>query len=61
MISVLAQERFLGAALGSIFTGVVVFEQRRSIYSSISENQFQPKPQSQVKDFRHLIDCLGNS
>ncbi|XP_050110525.1 uncharacterized protein LOC126589297 isoform X1 [Malus sylvestris] len=36
MISVLAQERLLGAALGSILTGIVVFEQRRCIYNSIS-------------------------
>ncbi|KAL3629540.1 hypothetical protein CASFOL_026762 [Castilleja foliolosa] len=42
MISVLAQERLLGAALGSILTGVVVFEQRKSIYRSISHSQFQP-------------------
>ncbi|KAF8397685.1 hypothetical protein HHK36_016606 [Tetracentron sinense] len=41
MISVLAQERLLGAALGSIFTGIIVFEQRKSIYSLISENQSQ--------------------
>ncbi|KAA8550401.1 hypothetical protein F0562_002085 [Nyssa sinensis] len=40
MISVLAQERVLGAALGSILTGVLVFEQRKSIYKSISGNQF---------------------
>ncbi|RZC83634.1 hypothetical protein C5167_046418 [Papaver somniferum] len=45
MISVLAQERLLGAALGSIFTGVVVFQQRKSIYRSISE--IQPQTHSQ--------------
>ncbi|XP_043692243.1 uncharacterized protein LOC122642731 isoform X2 [Telopea speciosissima] len=44
MISVLAQERLLGAALGSIFTGMIVFEQRRSIYGLISENQPEYKP-----------------
>ncbi|PIN15044.1 hypothetical protein CDL12_09847 [Handroanthus impetiginosus] len=43
MISVLAQERLLGAALGSILTGVVIFEQRRSIYRSISDTQPQPR------------------
>ncbi|KAB2614777.1 hypothetical protein D8674_021365 [Pyrus ussuriensis x Pyrus communis] len=42
MISVLAQERLLGAALGSIFTGIVVFEQRRCIYNSISGTKPQP-------------------
>ncbi|KAK9279873.1 hypothetical protein L1049_013556 [Liquidambar formosana] len=48
MISILAQERLLGAALGSIFTGVVVFEQRRHIYGSISDNESQFSVQSQV-------------
>ncbi|XP_018819434.1 uncharacterized protein LOC108990043 isoform X2 [Juglans regia] len=43
-------ERLLGAALGSIFTGVVVFEQRRSIYKSISDNQAQSDVLSQVRE-----------
>ncbi|XP_010934349.1 uncharacterized protein [Elaeis guineensis] len=38
MISILAQERLLGAALGSVFVGAFVFEQRRSIYRSLSDN-----------------------
>ncbi|KAI3461436.1 hypothetical protein Pfo_018099 [Paulownia fortunei] len=42
MISVLAQERLLGAALGSILTGVVIFEQRKSIYKSISQSEPLP-------------------
>ncbi|KAJ9698124.1 hypothetical protein PVL29_007292 [Vitis rotundifolia] len=46
MISVLAQERLLGAALGSIFTGVIVFEQRKCIYKSIADTQSQLDPQS---------------
>ncbi|XP_057954882.1 uncharacterized protein LOC131148937 [Malania oleifera] len=50
MISVLAQERLLGAALGSILTGVVVFEQRRRIYRSISENESQFVSQSQTRE-----------
>ena len=50
MISVLAQERLLGAALGCIFTGVVVFEQRKSIYGLVSDNQTQPQPHLQVKE-----------
>ncbi|QCD88197.1 hypothetical protein DEO72_LG3g2739 [Vigna unguiculata] len=41
MISILTQERLLGASLGVVLTGVVVFEQRRYIYSSISQNQSQ--------------------
>ncbi|KAA8544046.1 hypothetical protein F0562_021777 [Nyssa sinensis] len=55
MISVLAQERLLGAALGSIFTGIVVFEQRKSIYKSISENQSQSVAQAQMTE-----PILGN-
>ncbi|KAL3624153.1 hypothetical protein CASFOL_032969 [Castilleja foliolosa] len=37
-----AKERLLGAALGSVLTGFVVFEQRKSIYRSISHSEFQP-------------------
>ncbi|CAL5432099.1 unnamed protein product [Camellia sinensis] len=47
MISVLAQERLLGAALGSVFTGIVVLEQRRRIYKSISDTQSQFTTHSQ--------------
>ncbi|XP_052184662.1 uncharacterized protein LOC127796528 isoform X2 [Diospyros lotus] len=63
MISVLAQERLLGTALGSTFAAMVVFEQRRSIYRSISESQSQFSPQPQIGpiiekrshlDFAHL-------
>ncbi|CAA2997680.1 uncharacterized protein LOC111369934 [Olea europaea subsp. europaea] len=43
MTGVLAQERLLGAALGSILTGVVIFEQRKSIYESISQTQSQER------------------
>ncbi|KAL2488791.1 Pectinesterase [Forsythia ovata] len=38
-----AIERLLGAALGTLVMGVVVFEQRRSIYSTISQLQSQPR------------------
>ncbi|XP_038876403.1 uncharacterized protein LOC120068841 [Benincasa hispida] len=48
MISILAQERLLGAALGSVFAGVVVFEQRKSLHRSISEN-YPPTTQSPVR------------
>ncbi|KAL0369666.1 UNVERIFIED_CONTAM: hypothetical protein Sangu_0284700 [Sesamum angustifolium] len=41
MISVLVQERL--SALGSILTGVVISEQRKSIYKSISDTQSQPR------------------
>ncbi|KAL6979326.1 hypothetical protein U1Q18_020990 [Sarracenia purpurea var. burkii] len=52
MISILAQERLLGAALGGVFAAAVVFEQRRSIYSSISEiqSQFVTESQSQMTE-----------
>ncbi|XP_042501358.1 uncharacterized protein LOC122079166 [Macadamia integrifolia] len=50
MISFLAQERLLGAALGSIFTGIIVFEQRKSIYSLISENQSHYKSHPQMQE-----------
>ncbi|XP_059314635.1 uncharacterized protein LOC132065323 isoform X2 [Lycium ferocissimum] len=64
MISILTQERLLGAALGSVLTGVVVLEQRKSIYKSISENQsrfsshsqttvLMPKKESGI-EFAHL-------
>lgn len=46
------QERLLGAALGSIFMGVLVFEQRKMIYKSIAENQPQlVVPQSHQVNF----------
>ncbi|XP_008785292.1 uncharacterized protein LOC103703972 [Phoenix dactylifera] len=38
MISILVQERLLGAVLGSAFVGALVFEQRRGIYRSLSDN-----------------------
>ncbi|KAL1323670.1 hypothetical protein HN51_033937 [Arachis hypogaea] len=41
MISILTQERLLGATLGVVLTGAVVLEQRRNIYSSISNVQSQ--------------------
>ncbi|XP_021746098.1 uncharacterized protein LOC110711964 [Chenopodium quinoa] len=49
MISVLAQERLLGAALGSALTAAVVFENRRNIYKTISENNAKFDNQLQVK------------
>ena len=47
------QERLLGAALGSILTGIVVFEQRKSIYKSISDNQSQSATHPQVILYSH--------
>ncbi|KAL5565669.1 hypothetical protein UlMin_028833 [Ulmus minor] len=66
MISVLAQERLLGAALGSVFTGIVVFEQRKSIYKSISDTHPQLPSQCQItepifgKKSRSELACLWN-
>ncbi|XP_039052566.1 uncharacterized protein LOC120194294 [Hibiscus syriacus] len=50
IISVLAQERLLGAALGTALTGIIVFEQRKRIYESISDHQSQLPSQSQMKE-----------
>ncbi|XP_021887027.1 uncharacterized protein LOC110806460 [Carica papaya] len=66
MISILAQERLLGAALGSAFAGIVVFEQRKRIYESISDSQPQVAAKSQRREailgesFRSEIACLWN-
>ncbi|KAG1353894.1 putative 60S ribosomal protein L44 [Cocos nucifera] len=38
MISILVQERVLGAALGSVFVGALVLEQRRGIYRSLPDD-----------------------
>ncbi|KAA3468803.1 zinc finger, C3HC4 type family protein [Gossypium australe] len=43
MISILAQERMLGATLGCALTGIVVFEQRKRIYDSVSNYQSEMK------------------
>nr|XP_029120118.1 60S ribosomal protein L44 [Elaeis guineensis] len=40
MISILIQERVLGAALGSVVVGALVLEQRRGIYRSLPDNTF---------------------
>ncbi|XP_004251133.1 uncharacterized protein [Solanum lycopersicum] len=48
MISILTQERLLGAALGTVVASVMVFEQRKSIYKSIAEHQSRFSPQSQT-------------
>ncbi|PWA57208.1 hypothetical protein CTI12_AA411240 [Artemisia annua] len=49
MISILAQERVLGAALGTAFTGFIVFQQRKDIYDTIAKSQPKP-PKSQMKE-----------
>lgn len=56
------QERFLGAALGAIFTGAVVFEQRRRIYKSIAENdaQFASHPQVYFPNISAIFDMKIN-
>lgn len=49
------QERLLGAALGSAFAGIVVFEQRKSIYRSISDPQHQLPSQFHVNPLSDFI------
>ncbi|KAK7257712.1 hypothetical protein RIF29_31882 [Crotalaria pallida] len=49
MISLLTQERLLGASLGVVLTGVVALEHRRYIHSSISNNTLHHS-QSQVRE-----------
>ncbi|XP_009140903.1 uncharacterized protein LOC103864888 [Brassica rapa] len=48
MISILAQERLLGATLGSALTGFIVLEQRKLIHESLALPKSQS--QSQVRD-----------
>ncbi|XP_061358787.1 uncharacterized protein LOC133302978 [Gastrolobium bilobum] len=60
MISILTQERLLGASLGVVLTGVVVLEQRRYIYSSISNSQSHSQVREPIfgkksrSEFAHL-------
>ncbi|KAK9158364.1 hypothetical protein Scep_004938 [Stephania cephalantha] len=56
MVSVLMQERLLGAALGSILAGVAVFEQRKSVYLLISENQSPSTAQLQHTMYSEDMD-----
>ncbi|XP_021635290.2 uncharacterized protein LOC110631685 isoform X2 [Hevea brasiliensis] len=66
MISILAQERLLGTALGIAFVGFVVFEQRKRIYESISADRNQLDAQSQLrepifgKQFRSQFELMWN-
>ncbi|KAK1260712.1 hypothetical protein QJS04_geneDACA002437 [Acorus gramineus] len=50
MISVLAQERLLGFALGSVCMGVALFENHRSICRSISLNAIDHQPHQQIRE-----------
>ncbi|KAI8573665.1 hypothetical protein RHMOL_Rhmol01G0294900 [Rhododendron molle] len=56
MISILAQERLLGAALGTLFTSAAVFEQRRNIYKSISDNQSESQVREPIFEKRSHLD-----
>ncbi|KAJ0020531.1 hypothetical protein Pint_32172 [Pistacia integerrima] len=44
------QERLLGAVLGSVVTGLIVFEQRKRIYESIADDQSQVGSKSQTRE-----------
>ncbi|XP_072957290.1 uncharacterized protein [Typha angustifolia] len=60
MISILAQERLLGATLGSVLMGGFVLEQRRGINRSISANSsvsYEPKeflPKKKSPNVAHM-------
>ncbi|KAJ4843561.1 hypothetical protein Tsubulata_007980 [Turnera subulata] len=67
MLSILAQERILGATLGAAFTAFVVSEQRRQIYQTIAANQpHHLHSQSQLtepifgKQFRSQVQLMWN-
>ncbi|XP_031247335.1 uncharacterized protein LOC116105055 isoform X2 [Pistacia vera] len=60
MISVLAQERLLGAVLGSVVTGLIVFEQRKRIYESIADDQSQTREPIFAKKTRSEFAQLWN-
>ncbi|PQQ01744.1 uncharacterized protein Pyn_17770 [Prunus yedoensis var. nudiflora] len=58
MISILAQERLLGAALGSIFTGII----REPIFGSKSRAEFAHLWNKAVdQTFRPVIESLSSS
>ncbi|CAN8315146.1 unnamed protein product [Cochlearia groenlandica] len=50
MISILAQERLLGATLGFSLTGFVLLQQRKLIHDSVSDHKSHSLDQSQVRD-----------
>ncbi|CAH2060284.1 unnamed protein product [Thlaspi arvense] len=50
MISILAQERLLGATLGSALAGFLILEQRKLIHESVADRKSQSVDQSQVRD-----------
>ncbi|CAA7017790.1 unnamed protein product [Microthlaspi erraticum] len=67
MISILAQERLLGATLGSALTGFVILEQRKRIHESVADPKSQSLDQSQVvrdrifgKKYRTEFESLWN-
>ncbi|CAN6462206.1 unnamed protein product [Victoria cruziana] len=47
MVSIIAQERLLGAALGGVMAAAVTFEERKCIYRSVSGSQKHVSIQSQ--------------
>ncbi|KAK3157799.1 hypothetical protein QOZ80_2AG0128170 [Eleusine coracana subsp. coracana] len=59
MISILAQERLLGFALGTVSMGGYVLHQRRAIYRSLAEAEgavysYQPLEMNSQKDSAEL-------
>ncbi|KAH0929958.1 hypothetical protein HID58_015685 [Brassica napus] len=56
MISILAQERLVGATLGSALTGFIVLEQRKRIHESLALPKSQSMDQSQANQDARCID-----
>ncbi|XP_030546094.1 uncharacterized protein LOC115752181 [Rhodamnia argentea] len=50
MISILARERLLGAALGGMLAGVIVLEERKRIYRSISDDRSRLAARTQKRE-----------
>uniref|UniRef100_A0A7N0TD87 Uncharacterized protein n=1 Tax=Kalanchoe fedtschenkoi TaxID=63787 RepID=A0A7N0TD87_KALFE len=46
------QERLLGAALGGVFSSLIVYEQRKIIYQTVCQLENKP-PAAQIKDSVH--------
>ncbi|CAN8247279.1 unnamed protein product [Cochlearia groenlandica] len=60
MISILAQERLLGATLGIAFTGIFVYEQRKLINGSITDRKSQVKDRIFDKRYRMELASMWN-
>ncbi|XP_030447800.1 uncharacterized protein LOC115670629 [Syzygium oleosum] len=50
MISILARERLLGAALGGTLAGAIVLEERKRIYRSVSDDRSRLAAHAQTRE-----------